>query len=85
MDGAQTDSSIGEMAIMAVESCDECGFVWDDVSWQHIPSLLRATAHEMVGELVEQESRWARRPSDERWSTGEYACHVRDVLLSLRD
>ena len=70
---------------MAGEKCDGCGFVWDDVSWQHIPSLLRATAHEMVAELVQQESNWTRRPSDQRWSTREYACHVRDVLLSLRE
>ena len=70
---------------MASERCDGCGFVWDDVSWQHIPGLLRAAAHEMAAEIVNQGSNWTRRPSDERWSTREYGCHVRDVLLSLRE
>lgn len=59
--------------------------MWDDVSWSKIPALIRSVASEIVDEIAQHESHWATRPSDERWSTSEYACHVRDVILSLRE
>ncbi|MGH2753659.1 MAG: DinB family protein [Actinomycetota bacterium] len=64
-------------------TCPECGFDVRAVPRDEIGSLIRANA-----------ARWRplleypdvpRRPSDDRWSALEYACHVRDVFQLYDD
>lgn len=58
--------------------CPECGFDGSTIDAADVGRLLRETAAEwptLVGHpLVTQ------RPSDDRWSALEYACHVSDVI-----
>jgi DinB superfamily len=70
---------------MAVERCEECGFVgedWsDDAALEEISRLpvrwYQAVAGLKAGELL-------HRPIPEMWSIGEYADHVREVLFAMR-
>lgn len=67
----------------APESCAVCGHVWADVAPAAVADRLRAGvagfADVLAGPGVE------RRPDPTRWSPLEYACHVRDVLLVVRE
>jgi DinB superfamily len=59
--------------------CPECGFDSDSFAVDQVPRLLRENAaswHQVLTDRTDL----ARRPSDDRWSALEYACHVRDVL-----
>lgn len=68
-----------------VESCEGCGFVWDDVPDADVATRLRAGT-EMLGRLLRSTPDVASaRPTPDRWSMLEYGAHVRDVLLVLRD
>jgi hypothetical protein len=68
-----------------VESCEVCGFVWDDVPDDDIAPRVRAGI-EMLARLLRNTPDVAtRRPTPDRWSMLEYGAHVRDVLLVLRD
>jgi hypothetical protein len=68
-----------------VETCDVCGFVWESVGPDEIPRRIVVGASE-VAELVLAEPVLAmERPSPGRWSMVEYASHLRDVLLNIRD
>lgn len=67
------------------ERCDVCGFVWADISSEECPSRIRS-AGSAFAELLESDPQASiARPSEGRWSANEYGCHVRDVLLNLRD
>ena len=68
-----------------MESCEGCGFVWDDVPDADVtPRLLAGT--ELLGRLLRNTPDVASaRPTPDRWSMLEYGAHVRDVLLVLRD
>jgi DinB superfamily len=59
--------------------CPECGFDASAISCRSV-----------AGSLLENAAAWPsllelptaqQRPSDDKWSTLEYACHVRDVFL----
>ena len=68
-----------------MESCEGCGFVWDDVPDADVATRLRAGT-EMLGRLLRSTPDVASaRPTPDRWSMLEYGAHVRDVLLVLRD
>lgn len=68
-----------------VESCEACGFVWDDVSDDEVSSRIR-TGTDMLARLLRNTPDVATtRPTVGRWSMLEYGAHVRDVLLVLRD
>jgi hypothetical protein len=60
--------------------CDECGF---DVRTVAVGSLAERFAANATawGSILARTDRAVleERPSDDRWSTLEYACHVRDV------
>ena len=59
--------------------CPECGFDASTFPAIEVAGLIRSNAAAW-GQLLEgpvEDLR--RRPSDDRWSTLEYACHVRDV------
>ena len=60
--------------------CDECGFDVRAVPLRSIPGLFASNAAAWGSILARGESAsLAERPSDDCWSTLEYACHVRDV------
>jgi DinB superfamily len=68
-----------------METCEGCGFSWDDVEADEIaPRVLKAALE--IGRLLRSEpSLSTHQPRPERWSAIEYGAHVRDVLLTIRD
>jgi hypothetical protein len=68
-----------------VEQCEECGFAWDTVSREEIGRRVDAGTATIAGLLAGDPDRAGVRPSPRRWSAIEYAAHVRDVLITLRD
>lgn len=70
---------------VAGEICEQCGFVWDALSWSDLPTAINTSCSDIINELTEAGAAVNVRPRDGRWSTKEYASHVRDVLLSLRE
>jgi hypothetical protein len=61
--------------------CPECGFDTTAITGDAVPQLLRASAVAWLAVLGDRDDQELRaRPSSERWSTLEYACHVRDVF-----
>jgi len=68
-----------------MESCEDCGFVWDDVALGEIGHRVGDGAG-AIAQLLEDHAPLAgARPAPERWSMLEYAAHARDVLLMMRD
>ena len=70
---------------VATEACTECGFVWADVPSAAVAERIRAATATLADLLVGRPDAAARRSAPDRWSPVEYGCHVRDVLLNLRD
>ncbi len=58
--------------------CPECGFDASLVRCTDVAGLVRANAG--VWTVVLNRGDVRERPSDDRWSPLEYACHVRDVF-----
>ena len=58
--------------------CDECGFDATAFPRDAVGAMARENAAEWRGLLAHPDVRM--RPSDDRWSGLEYACHVRDVF-----
>ena len=58
--------------------CGECGFDATSVDIRDMGDLIRSNVARWPA-LLEHEQ-VATRPSDDRWSALEYACHVRDVF-----
>jgi len=68
-----------------MEACEGCGFVWelvpdDEVAARVIDGAERAAALVRGGGTAADQ-----RPEPHVWSPLEYAAHVRDVLLHVRD
>ncbi len=59
-------------------ACPECGFDSTAVTGREVPRLLRENAQGWIAAL-RGDPEVRARPDDDRWSTLEYACHVRDV------
>jgi hypothetical protein len=59
--------------------CPECGFDASTFPATEVAGLIRSNAAAWDRLLTGQPEDLRRRPSDERWSPLEYACHVRDV------
>jgi hypothetical protein len=57
--------------------CPECGFDARDHPRESIGPTVRANAASWLAVLARGDV--SARPSDDRWSALEYACHVRDV------
>jgi DinB superfamily len=55
--------------------CPECGFDASTVAHDDVPGLLRRNAAQWPALLTDDP---ASRPSPDKWSPLEYACHVRD-------
>ena len=68
-----------------METCEGCGFCWEAVAREEIGPRVTAGAS-AIAALLAAEPQWVeQRPEPERWSMLEYAAHVRDVLLTVRD
>jgi hypothetical protein len=68
-----------------VETCPDCGFAWEAVSREEIGRRIDTGTAAIAGLLAGDPDRAGVRPSKLRWSAIEYAAHVRDVLITLRD
>lgn len=60
--------------------CPECGFDASALDPAQVGQMVRDTAAAWLEVLARPEGELRGRPSDDRWSPLEYACHVRDVL-----
>jgi hypothetical protein len=60
--------------------CLECGFDASTFPAVQVAELIRSNAAAWGRLLAAAPEDLRRRPSDERWSVLEYACHVRDVF-----
>lgn len=58
--------------------CPECGFDARSIDVTEVGDLIRANASAWQRVLAAPDA--GRRPSPDRWSPLEYACHVRDVF-----
>ena len=58
--------------------CDECGFEAAAFTREQVGDMLRANASQWRSLL--SHPKVGERPSDDRWSALEYACHVRDGI-----
>ncbi|HEX2057022.1 MAG TPA: DinB family protein [Actinomycetota bacterium] len=58
--------------------CDECGFEASAFPREEVGAMVRENAAAWRPLLAHPDVR--KRPSDDRWSGLEYACHVRDVF-----
>ena len=65
--------------------CPQCGFDASSLPQVSVAPLLRANADAWVGVLSGPVTELRRRPSDDRWSPLEYACHVHDVCVLYRE
>jgi len=61
-------------------ACPECGFDARSVAPEQVGQMVRDNAAEWQRVLQRDRGELTTRPSDDRWSALEYACHVRDVL-----
>ncbi|WP_085243981.1 DinB family protein [Mycobacterium paraense] len=69
-----------------MERCEECGYAYDLTAATRAGDEIRSAVAELARLLVTTERRaLARRTAPERWSPLEYACHVRDVLITQRE
>jgi len=68
-----------------VERCDECGFDYDATERAEVSVRVRAAAAAIAALLTGAADVAATRPEADRWSVLEYAAHVRDVLITIRD
>lgn len=66
-------------------SCPECGFIWDGVTCLESISGINESVSSFIGVIEEAGEMATVRPEPDRWSIVEYAAHLRDVLLSLRE
>ena len=70
-----------------MERCEGCGFAWESVPASQIGARLEVGVDEIVDLLDEADEAGlaTTRPEPQIWSALEYAAHVRDVLLGIRD
>lgn len=60
--------------------CPECGFDATAVAPDQVSQMVRDNAAAWDPVLARPRGQLTARPSDDRWSALEYACHVRDVF-----
>ncbi|MBM3225387.1 MAG: DinB family protein [Candidatus Tectomicrobia bacterium] len=74
-----------------MDACDTCVFVYADVNAKALPERLAAFGRRYRERLLplNQPPEWRTilrtRPATDLWSALEYACHLRDVFLMLRE
>jgi len=69
----------------APTSCSACDFSWDEITRDNFATRLSFECEALVEALSAAGDRATQRPSPARWSVLEYAAHVRDVLISIRE
>ena len=72
-------------SMVNMEACEICGYAWESVGDDDIPTRIVEGAAFISDALRSTGARAIVRPAADRWSTLEYAAHVRDVLLHVRD
>jgi hypothetical protein len=66
--------------------CEGCGFEYGSVRRELVvPTLVDLTSRYTAALAERDVDDLRRRPSPEVWSALEYACHVRDVMLVMRE
>lgn len=68
-----------------VETCEICGFAWESVAESELAQRMISGSNSIAAEVREHVLTATIRPEPNRWSILEYAAHVRDVLLHVRD
>jgi len=74
-----------------MDCCDPCRFIYADVDATALPTRLTAFGLRYLALLLPPDrlAVWdgilRTRPAEGVWSALEYACHMRDVFLVLRD
>ena len=68
-----------------MERCEQCGYVWEAVARDEIGPRTRRAAAAIADRVRAEHGLARRRPAPATWSALEYAAHVRDVLLIMRD
>jgi DinB superfamily len=74
-----------------MDACEPCRFVYADVAAQAMPERLASFGPRYRARLrpLSRPAAWyallRTRPATGVWSALEYACHVSDVFLTLRD
>lgn len=68
-----------------VQSCPECGFVWEGKDRSEVIAGINDSVTAFVDVIEEAGEMALVRPDLERWNIVEYAGHLRDVLISLRE
>jgi len=69
-------------------TCEECGFVYDDLSGADAPAAIRAFGRRYQAPLTrflpgeDGDALIRTRPAPDTWSALEYAAHVRDVFFN---
>jgi DinB superfamily len=66
------------------DRCEACGFDYYGFDRTEIGERLQALAADHAERLTENPAAYLRQHPVEGWSALEYACHVRDVLLTQR-
>src|SRR3546814_18434177 len=61
-------------------ACPDCGFDASNLDPSKVPALMAQVAAAWQEVLAGAGVEVAQRPSDDRWTTREYACHVRAVF-----
>jgi hypothetical protein len=61
-------------------ACPECGFDASTLPATEVAGIVHANVDAWGAILARPRDELAARPSDDRWSALEYACHVRDVF-----
>ncbi len=65
--------------------CPECGFDAATIDVQRVGEMIRDNAGAWVDVLRGDEGPLRARPAADRWSTLEYAAHVRDVFVLFHE
>ena len=68
-----------------MEQCAECGYDYDEGTVDSAHVILMDLISKMIIMLADDGADVSRRRRPEVWSPLEYACHVRDVLLMMRE
>jgi hypothetical protein len=71
--------------VTAPTTCDVCGFVYAGVTPGDVAPRLTAATTSLANVMAASGDVVRIRPSEQRWSILEYACHLRDVLISIRE
>lgn len=76
---------VAAATVSVMETCEDCGFAWGQVGRDEIASRSVAAAQQIAKVISANADRALVRPTPERWSALEYAAHLRDVFLTIRD